>query len=143
MATLKQLGPSIRRSVIFGWISWLLICAISMFADSGGTAPFTRPVAFVLFSGFYSAFYLLDYVAIVPVTYIALNRLWPSSRPWQWAVVGGIAFALSVPLWEAVFDHRDRADTIFSCILGATAGVIAFYELRRPHPSKSMSERFS
>lgn len=50
---------------------------------SGGTAPFNRPTAYILFSGFYSVFYLLDYLIFVPLTYAALTMLWPTSRPWQ------------------------------------------------------------
>jgi len=128
---------------MYGWASWLIAFAIWVFLLpqlSGGTAPFNRPVAYVLFSGFYSVFYLVDYVVVVPLTYAALVIFWPTSRPWQWAALGGILFGLSVPLWEEVFDHRVHSDTIVGCTLGAIAGGTAFYWLRRSNPpSKGMA----
>jgi hypothetical protein len=45
-----------------------------MILDPGGTAPFNRPTAYILFGGFYSVFYLVDYLIIVPLTYAALRR---------------------------------------------------------------------
>jgi glycopeptide antibiotics resistance protein len=131
----KQPTPMLWSSVMYGWVSWLLAFAIWMFLDPGGTAPFNRPTAYILFSGFYSVVYLLDYLIFVPLTYAVLTILWPTSRPWQWAVLGGVLFALSVPLWEAAFDHDVRGDTIFGCVLGTISGATAFYMLRRSNPS--------
>jgi len=127
----------LRPSVMYGWASWLIAFAIWVFLLpqlSGGTAPFGRPVAYVLFGGLYSVFYLLDYLVLVPLAYAALVMFWPASRPWQWAALGGVLFALSVPLWDAAFDHHVIGDTIVGCILGAIAGGTAFYWLRRSNP---------
>lgn len=79
-------------------------------------------------------FYLLDYIIFVPLAYALLTELWPASRPWQWAILGGALFALSVPLWEAAFDHNVRDDTIIGCVFATVAGAIAFYALRRSKP---------
>lgn len=102
---------------------------------SGGTAPFNRPAAYILFSGFYSVIYLLDYLVVVPLTYATFASLWPRSSPWQWALFGGVLFAASVPLWEAAFGHDVPSDTIFGCVLGTIAGATALYVLRHSNPS--------
>jgi hypothetical protein len=125
--------PQFLRSFLCGWMSWLFAFAIWMIIDSdSSTAPFNRPTAYMLFSAFYTVLYLIEFIIVVPLAYALLTKLWPSSRPWQWAVLGGALFALSVPLWEAGFHHDNRDDTIFGCVLATLAGATAFYVLRRP-----------
>ena len=131
MQTSTQPLPKIRASVIYGWLSWLLVFAIRMLVDNGSTAPFNRPTAFVLFSGFYSVFYILDYLILVPVVYLVLTRVWPTARAWHWAALGAALFAVSAPLWEAAFEHNVLSDKIFGSVLGAIAGAAACYMLRR------------
>jgi hypothetical protein len=132
--TSSKHSPPFLRSVLYGWVSWLLAFAIWMSIYPGNTVPFNRPTAYMFFSAIYSVFYLLDYVIVVPLAYAVLTELWPASRPWQWAVLGGASFALTVPLWEAAFRHDARGDTIFGCVLATVAGAIAFYVLRRSKP---------
>jgi hypothetical protein len=130
VASSKRNAPFLR-SILYGWVSWLFAFAIWMSAHPGSTAPFNRISAYMLFSAFYSVFYVLDYIIVVPLAYAVLTELWPASRPWQWAILGGASFALSVPLWEAAFGHDVRGDTNFGCVLATVAGAIAFYALRR------------
>lgn len=133
MLLTKKGLPSMRDSVIYGWVSWLLAFATSMILHPGNTSPFNRPTAFLLFSGFYSVFYILDMLILVPLICVVLPRLWPASRPWQWAFVGGVLFSISVPLWGALIlgSISFNMDTAFVGSLGAIAGAVSCYAFRR------------
>src|SRR6267378_923191 len=117
-------------SAFVGWLALAAAWACDVFLWPHGP-NFATPVgplgAFLIFGGFFSFFYLVDFVLLAVTFYIFFRHR--IVIPWLRGLCGATLFAFSVPLWSVACRSSATHDLPLGAVLAAIAGFVSFFTL--------------
>lgn len=120
---------SFRALAIGGIAGWVVLIALAgvFIIFRPEPSELGRAGFFLVWSALLSIFYVADFLLITVPIHIILHSRLSSTRRLLWSTIGGLLFALSVPLWNLIARGPAFQDIVILGGLGFISGGASFF----------------